>query len=298
MASWCPNCGRQTAEGEKFCRQCGMPQHLRGEEASAWIVASQQKPRPQGPYTPEGPYTQGINPTPTAPNAQTGAAYLPPQGFAMPPQPPAYYPPAQTGQSNIRLGDWLSGGWKIYSQNWLLMSIATAIACGLGSVTAGILAGPLLMGLFRMAFKTMRQERPEISDLFNWQGRFWPAFLAFLIFGLIYLGASGLSSNGPFSGLISLVLWPFLTLMTGLTTSYLLERRPDVGSAINEVGRMVFSRDALMWWVVGLVFTAISGAGIAGCFVGLFVTLPWMISALAVAYRDLFGIDDPNRTNQ
>ena len=286
-----------------------MPQHLRGEDASAWILAAQQKPRPQGPYAPEGPYTQGINPTPTAPNAQTGPAYLPPQEQGSPPQvytwpSPApgpqvpYLPPAQMGQSNIRLGDWLSGGWKIYSQNWLLMSVATAIAFGLGFVTVGILAGPLLMGLFRMAFKTMRQERPEISDLFNWQGRFWPAFLAFLIFGLIYLGASGLSSNGPFSGLISLVLWPFLTLMTGLTTSYLLERRPDVGSAINEVGRMVFSRDALMWWVVGLVFTAISGAGIAGCFVGLFVTLPWMISASAVAYRDLFGIDAPNRTNQ
>ena len=75
-------------------------------------------------------------------------------------------------------------------------------------------------------------------------------------------------------------------------------RRPDVGSAINEVARMVFSRDALMWWVVGLVFTTISFAGIIGCFVGLFVTIPWMISASAVAYRDLFGIDDPNRTNQ
>src|SRR5437763_984750 len=74
--------------------------------------------------------------------------------------------------------------------------------------------------------------------------------------------------------------------------------RPDMGSAINEVGRMVFSRDALMGWVVGVGFTASSGAGIVGCFVGVFVTLPWMISASAVAYRDLFGIDDPNRTNQ
>src|ERR1051325_8200322 len=262
MASWCPNCGRQTAEGEKFCRQCGMPQHLKGAEASAWILASQQKPRPTEPYT------QGINPPPTAPHAQTGAAYLPPQGFAVPPQPPAYYPPAQTGQSNIRLGDWLSGGWKIYSQNWLLMSVATAISFGLSFATVGILAGPLLMGLFRMAFKTMRQERPEISDLFNWQGRFWPAFLAFLIFGLIYLGATGLFSNGGLSGMIGLVAWPFLSLMTGLTMSYLLERRPDVGNALNDVGRVIFSRDALMWWVVGLVFVTLSAAGLAGCGVG------------------------------
>ena len=297
MASWCPNCGRQTSEGEKFCRQCGMPQDLRGEEASAWILAAEKSSQP------DAPYTRIVNQSPTSPHPQAGPAYLPPQpspSFGLPPQPPAYYPPAQTGQSNIRLGDWLSGGWKIYSQNWLLMSVATAIAWGLGFATVGVLAGPLLMGLFRMAFKTMRQERPEIGDLFSWQGRFWPAFLAFVIFGLIYLGVSGLTGNGALSGLVSLIIWPFLTLMTGLTMSYLLERRTnaDVANAINEVGRLIFSRDAMMWWVVGLVFTAISGAGIAGCFIGVFITMPWMISASAVAYRDIFGIDDPNRTNQ
>jgi hypothetical protein len=32
--------------------------------------------------------------------------------------------------------------------------------------------------------------------------------------------------------------------------------------------------------------------------VGVLVTLPWMISSAALAYRDVFGIDDPNRTNQ
>lgn len=298
MASWCPNCGRQTSDGEKFCRQCGMPQHLKGDEASAWILSAQKSPKPP---KPESPYTRNVTQSPTSSDMQTGAAYLPPQSFSMPPQPPAYYsqtPPAQAGQSNIRLGDWLAGGWKVYSANWFLMSLATLLAWGLGAATVGILAGPLLMGIFRMAFKTMRQERPEIGDLFNWHGRFWPAFLTFVIFGLIYLGLSGLTGNGALSGLVSLVAWPFLTLMMGLTMPYLLERRADVANAINDVGRLIFSRDALMWWVVGLVFTAISGAGIAGCFIGLCVTLPWMISSAAVAYRDIFGIDDPNRTNQ
>jgi uncharacterized membrane protein len=124
------------------------------------------------------------------------------------------------------------------------------------------------------------------------------AFLAFAIFGLIYLGATGLFSNGGVSSLIGLVAWPFLSLLTGLTMSYLLERRPDVGNALNDVGRTIFSRDALMWWVVGLVFVTLSAAGLAGCGIGIFVTMPWMVSSLALAYRDVFGIDDPNRTNQ
>ena len=86
--------------------------------------------------------------------------------------------------------------------------------------------------------------------------------------------------------------------MTGLTMSYLLERRPDVGNALNDVGRTIFSRDALMWWVVGLVFVTLSAAGLAGCGIGVLVTMPWMLSSVALAFRDVFGIEDPNRTNQ
>jgi len=76
----------------------------------------------------------------------------------------------------------------------------------------------------------------------------------------------------------------------------MLERRLDVANAINDVGRIIFSRDAFMWWIVGLVFAAITASGTFGCLIGFFVTLPWMICSSAVAYRDVFGFDDPNRT--
>ncbi|MGA9770572.1 MAG: zinc ribbon domain-containing protein [Blastocatellia bacterium] len=304
--NWCPNCGRQTEEGEKFCRNCGMPLDLTGEDASTWILSDSDRPTlnlppqhlPQQNLPPRNlpPHTRPVNPNQTA---QTGPTYLPPTDFYTPPQPPQYYPPVQqTGQSHIRLGDWLSGGWKLYSQNWLLMSVATFLSMILSFCTIGILAGPLLMGLYRMAFKSMRQERVEMNDLFNWKDQFWQAFLAFVIFALIHLGFSGASRGGALSGLIAFVISPFLVSVMGLTIPYMLERKVDVANAINDVGRMIFSRDAMMWWIVGLVFSAISAAGFAGCFIGGFVTVPWMISSSAVAYRDVFGFDDPNRTNQ
>jgi len=193
------------------------------------------------------------------------------------------------------LGDWLSGGWQVYKENGALMSTATLLAALLGTLSVGILAGPMLMGLFRMAFKTMRGERPEIGDLFNWQGRFLQAFLTFLIFALVHAGLTGLGNNSM-HGLLSLVVTPLLTMMLGLTMSSIAERGLDVAKAINEVWRLIFSRDALMWWVAGLVFAAIAGGGFIVCGIGVLVTLPWMISASAVAYRDVFGIDDPNRT--
>jgi hypothetical protein len=60
----------------------------------------------------------------------------------------------------------------------------------------------------------------------------------------------------------------------------------------------VFSRDWFSWWLVGLVIAAIAAGGTLVCALGGLVTLPWMICTGAVAYRDTFGLDDPNRTNQ
>lgn len=292
MANWCPNCGRNVDEDEKFCRQCGMPQHLEGEEATMWILSPQPSP--------ETRETTPVQPGLTSPTTPpTGAAYIPPTAtpYYPPPYPTQYQTPIQGGQPHISLGDWLSGGWQVYRENWAVMSLATLLGGLLSTVTVGILAGPLLMGVFRMAFKTMRGERPEIGDLFNWRGNFLQAFLTALIFGAIYIGLGGIGNNNAFFGLVSAAATPFLFLMVGFTTSLILERGWDVAKAINQVARLVFSRDAFMWWVVGLVFAAISVGGVIGCGIGGLVTLPWMISATAVAYRDVFGIDDPNRTN-
>jgi hypothetical protein len=52
----------------------------------------------------------------------------------------------------------------------------------------------------------------------------------------------------------------------------------------------------VMWWIVGLVLSGIASLGIFGCGVGVFLTFPWIVCSAAVAYRDIYGIDDPNRT--
>lgn len=289
MPSWCPNCGRNVEDDEKFCRQCGMPQHLAGEEATTWMLGPRPEPdRDTAPVQP-GPTAPTIPPTPAGYLAPNPAPYHPP------PYPIQYQPPQPAVHSHIALGDWLAGGWQVYKENWSLMSLATLFGAFLSIASVGILAGPLLMGMLQMAFKTMRGERPNMSDLFNWQGRFLQAFVTFLIFALVHLGLTGLGNNSV-HGLLSLVVTPLLTVMLGLTMSSILERGLDVARAINDVGRVIFSRDALMWWVTGLVFSAISFGGTIACGIGVLVTLPWMISASAVAYRDIFDIDDPNRT--
>jgi hypothetical protein len=282
MASWCPNCGRNVEVDEKFCRQCGMPQHLQGDEATTWMLSPQPEPESKRPTAP----VQSSTTSPTTPRT--------PAPYYQPPHPTQYQPPARSDQPHISLGDWLVGGWQVYKENGALMSVATLLAALLGTVSIGILAGPMLMGLFRMAFKTLRGERPEIGDLFNWKGRFLQAFLAFLIFAVVTFGL--FKAGGLFLVLSLVVVGPLATITLALVMGLILERNMDIAPAINQVGRTIFTRDAIMWWVVGLVFYTLSGAGMIGCFLGSLITVPWMISASAVAYRDVFGIDDPNRT--
>lgn len=290
MPSWCPRCGRNIEEGETFCRQCGMPQGLSGEEATTWMLSNEPPPRPEQ-SRPTHPVTPNPTGTTTPP---TGPAFVPPTPYYPPPPPVPYQPPQPVGPQ-ISLGDWLSGGWQVYRENWALMSVASLLAVVLSACTLGVLAGPLLMGLFRMAFATMRGERPVMGDLFNWRGRFLQAFLTGLIFVVVPFWLSSGRDN-PFLTLVILAATPFLSVMFGFVTSLGLERGLDVAQAVNYVGKTVFSRDAFMWWVVGLVFAAITLGGSAACGIGMLVTLPWIISSSAVAYRDVFGFDDPNRT--
>jgi hypothetical protein len=293
MANWCPNCGRKIDEGEKFCRQCGMPQHLDGEEATTWILEPQPVPD-------TGRKTGAVQSGPTSRTAPpTGAEYIPPTPtpYYAPPHPAPYLVPVQPDQAQISLGGWLSGGWQVYKENGALMSVATLLAIAIGAGTFGLLGGPLLMGLFRMAFKTMKGERPTMGDLFNWRGRFLQSFLTGLIFLVVQLALSGAGNANAFLNLVSLGVIPFLSVLLGFTMSQVLERGGDVVNSLNESAKLVFSRDAFMWWVVGLVLASIAFGGVFACGVGVLITLPWMISASAVAYRDVFGIDDPNRTN-
>jgi hypothetical protein len=277
----------------------------------AYIPPGEQPARPDSGYQqpqhyqqPQNPYNQPQNyqqpyqqPNPYQAPVDYSQPYQSPMLY---PQQPGYvpqpvYPTPVPPNRSISLGDWLSGGWRVYKENALLMSLATLLVCIIGFGTLGILAGPMLMGLYRMAFKTMKGERPEMRDLFNWQGRFLQAFLAFLIYAAIYGGISGIG-RGAITTILQFVVMPLLTMILGLALPMILESKADIAAAINDIGKKIFTKDALLWWVVGFVFATIASGGFVVCGVGALITVPWIISSLAVAYSNLFALDDPNRT--
>ena len=289
----CANCGAESGDTGKFCRNCGTKmQAEQGGEAATWRL------QPNAEFQPDRPATSPVNPGNTGQGPHTtGPAYIPPSEYYQPlqtvPPPP---PLTDNRRVTISVGDWLYGGWRIFSDNWALMMIASVFASFLSVCSVGFLAGPLLLGLFRMAFKSLKQERPEMSDLFNWDGKFLPALLASFIFAVLWFTISALRSASGFFWLVSIAVHPLIFISFLLTLPMLTEGRTDLAAAINSVGRLIFGKDAVMWWVVGLAFLLLSGSGVIACGVGVFVTVPWIICAAAVAYSSIYGLDDPNRT--
>ncbi|HKV38490.1 MAG TPA: hypothetical protein VJX67_04690 [Blastocatellia bacterium] len=296
----CSNCGEEIGTGN-FCGNCGKPvaplSSNPSEEAATWRLPAKTSPDPI-----PRPSTTPVNQAPTGegrnPAAPTGPAYIPPAPGYYAPAPMAKSPPAvRAGSDSIKIASWISEGWAVYRENWLLMSMASLLGGFLSVCTAGILAGPMLMGLFGMAFRTMRNERPQLGDLFSWEGRFLQALLAFVIIFVVTVAmGGGLGHSAGIFSPLGVVIDPFLTIGMLLTIPLILDARMDLAAAVNQVGRLICSRDAIKWWVAGLVFAVLQTLGLVGCGVGILVTFPWVVSSAAVAYRDVFGLDDPNRT--
>src|SRR5919109_5221028 len=88
------------------------------------------------------------------------------------------------GTGTVNIGRWLSEGWQIVQADVLTFALATLLFIGLSILSAFILAGPLLCGLYLMAYRKMVYGQVEIGHLFDGFRRFLWAFLAsLLIFG-------------------------------------------------------------------------------------------------------------------
>jgi hypothetical protein len=249
------------------------------------------------------PVAQGPNAPPhvnqpqyAPPQPQYYEQPYPPAPYQPPYAPAPYSPPARTGQPPISVGDWLSQGWRLYSEYGFVMSLASLLGGLFSLMTAGVLSGPLMMGMYRMAFKIMRGERPEINDLFDWKGRFLQAFLASLISIAIWGGVSQAGNSAPFYVISNLIITPLLTVLMGFVFPLILDRKMDIAAAVNEVGRLIFSKDALMWWVVGLIFSTIIALSPIACGVGIFVAVPWIVCSAASAYRQVLCDPAVNHT--
>ena len=87
--------------------------------------------------------------------------------------------------ASIHLGACLSGGWRLFKRHPVNHVVAWLLVGVVGSISAGLLIGPMLVGYMRMMAKEDRGESTQLGDLFRGFDDFVPAFVAGLISSLV-----------------------------------------------------------------------------------------------------------------
>ena len=87
--------------------------------------------------------------------------------------------------ASANVGDCLSGAWGTFKKNVLTHVVCTLLVMVVAGVSAGLLAGPMVVGYMRMIERESRGELVQIGDVFRGFDDFVPAFVAGLISSLV-----------------------------------------------------------------------------------------------------------------
>ena len=181
---------------------------------------------------------------------------------------------------NVKIGDWLSQAWTIISED-LVTHILLALIVGLGTgITGGLLSGPLMGGYLWVVFKKMKDPSytPQVGDI----AKGFENFVQLLLVGIV---AGIIASLGTIACVVGVF---FTSALVILALPLVVERNMDFWSAITE--SINKTKQDLMGWVVFVLVVGLLNALGGAVAVGFLITLPIMIVALAIGYREVYGL--------
>lgn len=190
----------------------------------------------------------------------------------------------------VRFGEWMEKGFNIYKDNFGLLILAALIVFVLTVCTAGILAGPMAIGMITIILGLLdgRTPKPQVGDVFEGFKFFLHSFLFCLVWFVVMIAITSLLMLVPCVGPLLSIFVSFAIqalIMFGLFIIY--EHKMDFYAAsiasINKV-------KANFWPFLGfsIITGIIGGIGSMVCLVGAIFTMPIQICMVAVAYRACF----------
>ena len=87
--------------------------------------------------------------------------------------------------ASANVGDCLSGAWGTFKKNAITHVVCTLLVMVVAGISAGQLAGPMVVGYMRMIERETRGEAVQIGDIFRGFDDLVPAFVAGLISSLV-----------------------------------------------------------------------------------------------------------------
>ena len=185
-------------------------------------------------------------------------------------------------QPTVTIEQWFTEGWKLYKRHPVTFFFATLLGALICIPPAFLFfAAPFYAGLYYIALKSMRGEKPRIRDIFKGFRRYWAALFLWWLFLIAFIVLCTTA--------IGILVVPLLWAISMLALPLLIDEKKDVGSAFGVAFKTVFTwKNCARFWLYGLAVSLISCLGILGLFFGLFITVPLAVCIQVIAYRDIF----------
>lgn len=229
------------------------------------------------------------------------------------------------GRKSFSYGDVLGFGWNVMKDNFLffvgiflvliLISLAGPIISSIAKhfpeaippfLMLALLPVMLIIeivvgiGLIRITFAFCDGNHPKFSTLFNARGCFWRYIGTALLYGLIIMAASAagvlvprflfVTAFIPYSGLLILIAVVIMTVILSIKFSlclyFVIDKKLGPVNALRASSRAT-TGVKLSLFVFGILCGLINFVGVLCFIIGLFATLPTVMVAMALVYRQL-----------
>ena len=171
------------------------------------------------------------------------------------------------------LGAVLRDSWELFKKNALVLVLASIIATLLASISFGILAGPLFVGLIEIVRRAHRAEPVQLGDVFARFDSFLPSVIALLLVGIaVCIGSFLLVAPGLLAALFS-----------GFVLHAIAYERLSAIDAIKRSFQIV--KDHFVQSIALFVLISVAQTVGGAVVLGLLITMPISIIAMTLAYE-------------
>jgi uncharacterized membrane protein len=195
---------------------------------------------------------------------------------------PAYAAPVYRGAKGwpAQTSQWIGQGWDAVKDDLGIFVVMTIVMMVVNGFVPFLLQGATTAG-FQGAFKRkLRGQKADLGDMFQGFQFFVPTLVAHLLISL-YAFLAFLCFIIP--GLVVAAMYSFTFL-------FIIDKRMDYGAAMR-ASREVVKQDYVGYTLFLVALMALNIVGALCLIVGLLVTIPISMAAIAVAYQDVVGFE-------
>ena len=193
----------------------------------------------------------------------------------------------------VKFGGWIEDGFTLYQANFKTLVLASIFVVVISTVTAFILAGPMLAGLalVTLELRDKKVPKPEAGKVFKGFDYFVHSFLFVAVWGIGILIASVILGVIPVIGQLASLFGAYAAqafLMFGLFL--IVDRQMEFWPASLESIDTV-KNNFWPFFALSAVAAIIGSIGAIAFGIGVVFTIPIQGCILTVAYREVYGKD-------